>query len=455
MTFKLRSYQLESINSIYDSVKKGHHSIIVQSPPRTGKTVIMSEIARRATKKGNRVMFVVHRKEIVDQVIKTFKANEVDMSLTQIGMVQTFARRVDTLSKPTIIFVDEAHHVLARSYRKILERFPEALKLLFTATPVRLNGEGFEDVADDLIIGKPISWLIDNQFLAPVDYYAPVALDTSKLKTKCTGDYDEESIRDAFKPKIYGKTVEQYLKLANGMQAIAYTYNVASAEKLAAQFCKKGILAKAVSGNTPKIEREQIINDYRAGKVRIVTNAKLFTEGLDLPNVDCVIMLRPTKSLSLYLQFAMRSMNPRKDKTAIIIDQVGNVQRFGLPTQDRCWSLEGTKKQKESNRPKIQPVSTCPSCFAAFYRKGNTCPFCGADLIEEKVIEVDDKAELKKVVARRKEIFQKIINNKVARNVAGKHPSELKSYAEAKAYGKLKGYNPRWAYMYSKQRGFL
>ena len=109
----------------------------------------MSEIARRATKKGNRVMFVVHRKEIVDQVIKTFKANEVDMSLTQIGMVQTFARRVDTLSKPTIIFVDEAHHVLARSYRKILERFPEALKLLFTATPVRLNGEGFEDVADD------------------------------------------------------------------------------------------------------------------------------------------------------------------------------------------------------------------------------------------------------------------------------------------------------------------
>ena len=173
--FKLRDYQLESINNIYDSVKKGHHSIIVQSPPRTGKTVIRSEIARRATKKGNRVMFVVHRKEIVDQVIKTFRANEVDMALTQIGMVQTFTRRVDKLSEPTIIFVDEAHHVLARSYRRILETFPDALKLLFTATPVRLNGEGFEDVADDLIIGKPISWLIDNQFLAPAAHLCQAA----------------------------------------------------------------------------------------------------------------------------------------------------------------------------------------------------------------------------------------------------------------------------------------
>lgn len=117
--------------------------------------------------------------------------------------------------------------------------------------------------------------------------------------------------------------------------------------------------------------------------------------------------------------------------------------------------ISGIEKHKKYAKENVKPVSTCPECFAAFYRKGNNCPFCGTNLIEEKVIEVDDKAELKKVVARRKEIFQKIINDKVARNVAGKHPSELNSYAEAKAYGELKGYNPRWAYMYSKQRGFL
>lgn len=128
---------------------------------------------------------------------------------------------------------------MARSYTRILDSFPDAIKLLFTATPIRLNGEGFEKIADDIVLGKSIPWLIENKFLAPVDYYAPVALDIEKLRTKRTGDYDEKSIEEAFKPKIYGKTVEQYLKLANGMQAIAYTYNVASAEKLAAQFAKK------------------------------------------------------------------------------------------------------------------------------------------------------------------------------------------------------------------------
>lgn len=95
----------------------------------------MAEIAKRATNKGNRILFVVHRKEIVDQVVRTFKQQGVDMSLSKIGMVQTITRRVDKLKEPSIIFVDEAHHVLAKSYRRILDKFPNALKLLFTATP--------------------------------------------------------------------------------------------------------------------------------------------------------------------------------------------------------------------------------------------------------------------------------------------------------------------------------
>ncbi|MGL4247091.1 DEAD/DEAH box helicase, partial [Lactiplantibacillus plantarum] len=110
---------------------------------------------------------------------------------------------------------------------------------------------------------------------------------------------------------IYGNAVKHYLKLAPGKQAIAYAYNVASAERLADAFNQAGIMARAVSGKTDRRTREQIVASYRAGKIQVVTNAELFTEGLDLPNVDCVIMLRPTQSLSLYLQFAMRSMNPR------------------------------------------------------------------------------------------------------------------------------------------------
>lgn len=454
--FKLRDYQQETIDKVYQSIKSHHRSIMVQQPPRTGKTVIMADIARRATAKGNRVLFMVHRQEIVQQVVKTFQADGVDMNLTTIGMVQTITRHVDDLDPPQIIFVDEAHHALAETYQRVLRAFPKAYKLLFTATPYRLNGAGFTDIADDLITGKPVSWLIDHQFLAPVDYYAPSQIDASKLRTKRTGEYSEASIREAMKPKIYGNAVKHYLKLAAGKQAIAYTYNVDSAINLAQAFNSQGITARAVAGSTPKEERRKIIEDYRAGKIKIVTNAELFTEGLDLPNVDCVIMLRPTQSLSLYLQFAMRSMNPREGKTATIIDHVGNVERFGLPTDDREWTLEGREKGKASSSgATIKSVTVCQTCFASFYRTGGTCPYCGAALGEEKKLEVVDGAELKKVTRSRLAIVKRLEQSSAMQNIAGKRPSELKSFKEIQAYAKLKGYRPGWSYYYAKQRGFI
>lgn len=454
--FRLRDYQLSTINKIYKSFDRGHRSIIVQQPPRTGKTVIMAEIARRATNKGNRILFVVHRKEIVDQVIRTFKAQDVDMKLANIGMVQTITRHVDKLKPPSIIFVDEGHHALAKSYRRILDSFPNALKLLFTATPYRLNGEGFEEVADDLILGNSIKQLIKDGFLAPVDYYAPVQLDTSQLKIKRNGEFDEKSIEEAFKPKVYGNAVKTFKKLGGSKQAIAYTYNVTSAERLASELNGNGVVAKAVSGKTPKDERDSIINDYRNGKIQVVTNAELFTEGLDLPNVDVVIMLRPTQSLSLYLQFAMRCMNPRKGKTAIIIDHVGNVNRFGLPTEPHNWTLEGSKKgSKKGSSEAVKPVTVCPKCFSTFYRKGDTCPFCGAELAEEKVLDVVEDAKLEKVKEERLRKAKLIMNDSLTMKIADKKPKDLKSYEEIKAYGKFKGYKPGWVFFYAKKRGFI
>lgn len=416
----------------------------------------MAEIARRATDKGNRILFMVHRKEIVDQVINTFTSQGVNMNLATIGMVQTLTRRVDKLQTPKIIFVDEGHHATAKSYRRILDKFPQALKLLFTATPYRLNGEGFESVADDLILGNSIKQLIKDGFLAPVDYYAPAQLDVSQLKTKRNGEFDEKSIAEAFKPKVYGNAVKTFKKLGGNKQAIAYTYNVASAERLANELNGNGVVAKAVSGKTPKDERDSIINDYRNGKIQVVTNAELFTEGLDLPNVDVVIMLRPTQSLSLYLQFAMRCMNPRKGKTAIIIDHVGNVNRFGLPTEPHHWKLEGNKKEKSNHsRDEIKPVTTCPECFATFYRKGDNCPFCGADLVEEKELEVVEDAKLEKVKEERLRKAHMIMNGGLAAKVADKKISELQNYEEVKAYAKFKQYKPGWVYFYSKKRGFI
>lgn len=161
MTFKLRPYQSETIAKILDSMRHGNKRIIVQQPPRTGKTVIMADIARRTTDKGNRVMFLIHRKEVLDQAKATFKANGVDMDLATMGMVQTLTRRVKTLPEPQLIFIDEAHHAIAKSYQRILKAFPNAYVLLFTATPVRTGHDQLDKITDAIIPGKSIKWLTE------------------------------------------------------------------------------------------------------------------------------------------------------------------------------------------------------------------------------------------------------------------------------------------------------
>jgi superfamily II DNA or RNA helicase len=444
MRFELRDYQSEVIENIYRSLKRGKRSIMVQSPPRSGKTVIMAEIARRATEKGNRVLFIVHRKEIVDQVIATFEQQEVNMKLCTIGMVQTISRRVDKLKYPQIIMVDEAHHILANTYLKIIKSFPKAVKLMFTGTPYRMSGEGFQSVCDDLILGKQVSWLIENKRLSPCDYYAPKVINDKLLRIK-NGEFSKQSIEDSLSRKIYGDAVKNYCKIANNTNAIAYCYSVESAKKLADEFNSQGIKAIEVDGTTPTDERNHIINQFKNGEIKVLTNVELFTEGLDLPGVDTVIQLRPTKSLSLFLQFSMRSMNYRKGKRAIIIDHVGNVERFGLPVDDREWSLKG-KKRKSKDKPDVKPTKTCPQCFGTFYNVKNACPYCGY-VFESETPTYKKEANVELVKVKQKKM--------VSDSIVLKKPSELKNMEEIKRYAKAKGYKNGWIYYQARAKGLI
>ena len=117
----------------------------------SGKSVVIAEIARKTTLKGNQVLFLVHRKELIDQIKNTFEFHGVDMRYVLFGMVQTIVRKVDKIVKPKLIITDENHHSLAASYKKIYEYFSDVPRLGFTATPVRLNGSGLGDVNDLLI----------------------------------------------------------------------------------------------------------------------------------------------------------------------------------------------------------------------------------------------------------------------------------------------------------------
>lgn len=310
----------------------------------------MAEIARRATAKHNRVMFVIHRKEVLAQAVSTFEQQTVQMDLATMGMVQSLSRRLGRLPPPQLILIDEAHHALAKSYVKILQAYPDAFVLFFTATPVRTGHDQLDQVADDIIVGKSIKWLTEHHFLAPYRYFGLGDIDRSKLR-KSKGDYTTESMDQALNRQIYGNIVKQYQRLANGKQAVVYCHSVESAKKVMGEFAKAGISAAEIDGNTPAMVRDDLVTKFRDQKLMILVNVNLFTEGVDLPNVDCVIMARPTQSLALYLQFSMRCLNPRKGKTAIIIDHVDNFLTFGLPINDRDWEQAIVTRDKRRGNP--------------------------------------------------------------------------------------------------------
>ena len=431
---KLREYQAELIGRIRLAILYGHKSIVSVLGCGGGKSVIQAEIARSATDKGNRVLFLVHRKELCEQITNTFTRQGVNMDLCSVSMVQTVSRRLGQIPEPKIIITDEAHHSTANTYKKIYNKFPAALRLGFTATPIRLNKGGLGEIYDELITSVSTQWLIENKYLSPYKYYSVKLADTSGLHIKA-GDYKADEVAELMQNKeIYGETVKQWERLAFNKKTIVYCASVEAAEETAEQFRQAGYTAASLSGNTPKELRARIMQDFRDSKLMILTNCELFGEGLDVPDCECTVLLRPTQSLTLYIQQSMRSMRYMPDKTAIIIDHVGNCYLHGLPDDDRKWSLEPKKKQE--NMVKIRE---CPNCFAVYSPKLDKCPYCGYAAVKE--IQRKDKAvvEVDLVEMKRQDDIK---NTRLA-------DADLKTWPEVVEFQKLHKYKFAWCVRYA------
>ena len=421
----------------------------------------MAEVARRTTNNGKRVMFLIHRKEVLQQAIKTFNNQDVNPDLLTAGMVQTLTRRVDKLPTPDVILVDEAHHALAKSYQNILNKFPKAIVLLFTATPHRTGRVQLDQIADDIIVGQSIHELTEKGFLAPFRYFQPPGdFDSKLLKRGSTGDFTTDSMQQAMSTKIFGHIVKQYKRIAPGMQAVVYTYSIDSAIKIAAEFNSEGISAVEVDGTTSKEKRAVAVRKFQDQKIKILVNVNLFTEGVDLPNVDCVIMARPTASLALYLQFSMRCLNPRPGKTAIIIDHANNFKSFGYPDDDRDWKQaikSGRQKSKSLLKDPGLSIVTCDYCFAvvkASEVKDGKCPICGKPIKVHEAKPVSD-VDLVEAAKERQRLIKEIVKNNLLKEVANKTVSELHSLKELQAYAKLHSYKPGWAWFQAKRKGLI
>ena len=421
----------------------------------------MAEIARRTTTNGNRVMFLIHRKVVLQQAVKTFNNQDVNPDLLTAGMVQTLTRRVDKLPIPDVILVDEAHHALAKSYQNILNKFSKAIILLFTATPHRTGRVQLDQIADDIIVGQSIKELTEQGFLAPFRYFQPPGdFDSKLLKRGSTGDFTNDSMQQAMSTKIFGHIVKQYKRIAPGMQAVVYTYSIDSAIKIAAEFNSEGISAVEVDGTTSKEKRNLAVRKFREQEIKILVNVNLFTEGVDLPDVDCVIIARPTASLALYLQFSMRCLNPRPGKTAIIIDHANNFKSFGYPDDDRDWKQaikSGKQKSKTLLKDPGLSIVTCDYCFAvvkASEVKDGKCPICGKPIKVHEAKPISD-VDLVEATRERKARIKQIIQDQVMTNIVDKPVSELKSLSELQAYARLHGYKPGWAWYQAKRKGLV
>lgn len=449
MTFDLYDYQKELVIKARKSLATGNKGVLIQSPPGSGKSVVIAEIARLTTDKGNRVMFLVHRKELVEQITETFKGNEVDLDLCTIMTVTKVANRLELLPKPSLIITDETHHSRAKTYRNIYDYYSNVPRLGFTATPWRMNGKGFEDIYSEMVEGKSVKWLIENNRLAPYEYYSIPEADIGKLQKSSTGDYTNKSIEKALKSTIFGDVVENYTKVASKQKTILYAHSIEYSEKFADEFKSAGIKAVHVDSKTPSAERDEVMNDFRNGKIKVLCNVDLISEGFDVPDCTCVIMARPTDSLVLYLQQSMRCMRYQPNKTATIIDHVANYTRHFLPDTDREWNLKGfDKKRKKQQRNENEiAIKECPNCFGVMESKSLIendfhCPYCNFKI---EVIKVDKEvidATLSKLDSDSLTVSYEKIN--IIKEYKQKDKKELTSIEDWYLYAKAHNFKDGW-----------
>lgn len=412
--FHLRPYQETMIEGSRLEIGQGIKRVLLQAPCGAGKTVMMADISARAKIKGNSTLFVVHRQELIDQSAATFQNAGVPFGIIaagyptnyaehiQIGSIQTVIRRTDKINPPQVIILDECHHATASTWKKLLAAYPDAYVIGLTATPARMGGQGLGDVFQSLILGPTVKELIAWGNLAPFKYYAPpVAADLSGLRVRY-GDFVQSEVAIRMdKSEIIGDLIVQYNKLAAGCRAVCYCVSVAHSQHTADMFRQAGIPSMHIDGDSPDVARKAAVSDFKNGKIKILCNVDLISEGFDVPSMEAVILARPTESLGLFIQQSMRPMRPDPDnpsKVAMIIDHVGNVYRHGMPDEDREWTLETTKKKTSGSGASDFPIRTCPQCYTA-HRPAPTCPQCLYIYpVEERAEPEQKKGELSEVI---------------------------------------------------------
>lgn len=384
---KLRPYQAGLFSEIDSAIGK-FQSVLLTLPTGGGKTIIAAELAASHKQAGSKVWFLCHRQEIMQQASEAFEDAGVEHGRVawwerfdsdqaiQVCSLRSLGSKLDRLQPPDLVIWDEAHHLAAPSWSQLKERFPAARHLGLTATPCRLDGLGLGNFFDWMVVGPDTSSLIDQGWLSPFRYFAPSAPDLRGVAIRM-GDYKKDELTERMSGHaLVGDVIDHYAKIAPKSRALAFCVSVEASRALVERFNAAGIRAAHLDAKSPRDERAQSIADLQAGRISLLSSVEIFTEGLDAPTVDAVLLLRPTRSFGLYRQMVGRSLRVAEGKRdTIILDHAGLVYEHGLPDDPVEWSLTGDGRlayDKEQERK----LRSCPSC-AAVHDWAGQCPHCG------------------------------------------------------------------------------
>ena len=400
---ELRDYQKEALKEIKNALSSGKKAPLLVLPTGAGKTVVFTELSKYLINQDKRVLILVHRRELVKQACQ--KLDEMNTkygviapsypstnNLLQVASVYTLSRRMHNLKFiPDYIIFDEAHHVAAKTWIDVVNKYKKAKRIGVTATPIRLDGKSLKGYFDVLINGPDVIDLVSKGYLCKHKVYAsPHKLDFSNLKLK-RNDYLKKDIANIVKDKVItGNAISHYKKYLLNKPTVVFCVDIPHAQTILERFLSEGIKAALLTGDTLQNERDKILDDLKNNIIHVVISIDVISEGTDLPCVEGAILLRPTNSESLYRQQVGRILRPQENKTAIVLDHVNNTITHGFVDERREWKLE--EEIPYGPKRKNPLVRTCQQCNHVF-KFGKSCPECGFELSKKELIEIEGELQ--------------------------------------------------------------
>ena len=451
---ELRPYQLKAIEKARVSIRNGNKRIIIQASCGAGKTIIAGAIISSALEKGKKVIFLVHFRQLAYQAMERFNdfgiGDEVGIIMAgeehhferpvQIISVQTYGRRLklnDTehnqwFRDADIVFYDECHASIAKTRKAILNLYKDdAIIIGLTATPARADSRPLGEIYDDIVSCSNIEELTQLGHLVPVIYYGATEMPDLKNIPTVAGDYNQKVLGERVnKEKLVGDILENWLRIAPERQTVIFATNVKHSRYIEKVFSKHGINIEHIDAHTPEEERQDVLGRFKNGDIQVVTNCAVFCEGADFPWASCVVLAKPSRSFTRFIQMAGRGIRPYPEKeNCILIDHAGLIQRHGFLDEEVFWTLRGKEKawDKKKREKTEKPPLTCDQCQHIF--KGRVCPKCGFEVKEYgKKIEVLE-AELQEITkGKKKHVFT--MDEKLRFMQMAEYQRRLKGYAQ-------------------------